>query len=248
MKVPIPKWLRFEVLKRDKFKCQYCGATVTDGAPLHVDHIVPECDGGETSMINLVTACMTCNIGKGTKHLDDDTLVQKQAAEIDRLAQQQEVMDLYLQWRTELVKFRWQLVDSFQEHFGKATGFGIVPEVALHWFIDGFGLDELLAALDICVRQYTVAGKSVAKEEAEKMVMMLPRIAANRRRPDADVKANAAYIVGILRSRLDYLPKCSYRIVDEIMHSGVDFSRAKLIAREVYSWHAFCAAFGVEPK
>ena len=59
--------LRYDVLKRDNFTCQKCGATAKDGAKLHVDHIVPVYKGGKTTMSNLQTLCDRCNIGKGTK-------------------------------------------------------------------------------------------------------------------------------------------------------------------------------------
>ena len=59
--------LRYDVLKRDNFTCQKCGATAKDGAKLHVDHIIPVYKGGKTTMSNLQTLCERCNIGKGTK-------------------------------------------------------------------------------------------------------------------------------------------------------------------------------------
>lgn len=64
-------WLkiRFEVLERDNFRCQYCGTGVKDGIQLHVDHIVPVCEGGTDDMSNLVTACIDCNRGKGGDEL-----------------------------------------------------------------------------------------------------------------------------------------------------------------------------------
>lgn len=60
--------LRYDVLKRDNFTCQKCGATAKDGAKLHVDHIIPIYKGGKTTMSNLQTLCDRCNIGKGTKN------------------------------------------------------------------------------------------------------------------------------------------------------------------------------------
>lgn len=59
--------LRYDVLKRDNFACQKCGATAKDGAKLHVDHIIPVFKGGKTTISNLQTLCDRCNIGKGTK-------------------------------------------------------------------------------------------------------------------------------------------------------------------------------------
>ncbi len=59
--------LRFRVLQRDNFTCRSCGrspATVL-GLVLHIDHIVPWSEGGETLIENLQTLCEACNLGKG---------------------------------------------------------------------------------------------------------------------------------------------------------------------------------------
>lgn len=63
--------IRYNVLKRDNFTCQICGATKKDGAKLHVDHIIPVSKGGKTTMDNLQTLCDRCNIGKSNKTDDD---------------------------------------------------------------------------------------------------------------------------------------------------------------------------------
>lgn len=60
--------LRYEILHRDGFKCQLCGATSKDGyTRLHVDHIVPIAKGGKTEKSNLRTLCDRCNLGKKDK-------------------------------------------------------------------------------------------------------------------------------------------------------------------------------------
>ncbi len=59
--------LRYNVLKRDGFKCRICGATSDDGIKLHVDHIIPVSKGGRTIISNLQTLCERCNIGKSNK-------------------------------------------------------------------------------------------------------------------------------------------------------------------------------------
>ena len=65
---PIPAQLRFKVLQRDGFRCQYCGRTAReDGVVLHADHVVPVVAGGETNEGNLLTACAACNLGKATR-------------------------------------------------------------------------------------------------------------------------------------------------------------------------------------
>lgn len=66
---PIPKSMRFRVLRRDGFKCRYCGAMPPD-VVLHLDHVMPVANGGMNSDDNLVTACLPCNIGKGVMSAD----------------------------------------------------------------------------------------------------------------------------------------------------------------------------------
>lgn len=58
--------LRFKVMRRDNFKCQYCGKSpaTQPGIALNVDHVIPWSEGGETTMENLQTLCAECNLGK----------------------------------------------------------------------------------------------------------------------------------------------------------------------------------------
>lgn len=59
--------LRYDILKRDNFRCQICGSCAKDGVKLHVDHIIPVSKGGQTIVSNLRTLCDRCNIGKSDK-------------------------------------------------------------------------------------------------------------------------------------------------------------------------------------
>lgn len=59
--------LRYDVLRRDGFRCQICGITAKEGAKLHVDHIIPVSKGGKTILSNLRTLCDRCNMGKSAK-------------------------------------------------------------------------------------------------------------------------------------------------------------------------------------
>lgn len=60
--------LRYDILKRDGFRCVLCGASAKDGVKLHVDHIFPVSKGGKTEPDNLRTLCESCNRGKGAKY------------------------------------------------------------------------------------------------------------------------------------------------------------------------------------
>ncbi len=59
---------RKNILRRDGYRCQYCGTTAGN---LTVDHIVPKSRGGNDSWENLVTACVSCNNKKGNRTPDE---------------------------------------------------------------------------------------------------------------------------------------------------------------------------------
>lgn len=65
----LPLKLRLRVLTRDKFRCVLCGRTpaINPGVVLHIDHIVPFSDKGQTVESNLRTLCEQCNWGKGAE-------------------------------------------------------------------------------------------------------------------------------------------------------------------------------------
>lgn len=60
--------MRYDVMKRDGFRCVLCGRGASDGVKLHVDHIVPIARGGKTIKSNLRTLCEDCNLGKKDKY------------------------------------------------------------------------------------------------------------------------------------------------------------------------------------
>jgi hypothetical protein len=62
-----PDRLRLRVLDRDAFRCVLCGRSPATerGVVLHLDHIIPFSDGGQTVFENLRTLCETCNQGRG---------------------------------------------------------------------------------------------------------------------------------------------------------------------------------------
>jgi hypothetical protein len=60
---------RMDILERDKFRCQLCGATAKHGSRLEIDHKIPINKGGSNDPSNLWTLCFTCNRGKRDKLL-----------------------------------------------------------------------------------------------------------------------------------------------------------------------------------
>jgi hypothetical protein len=69
-KVKVLAGVRWQVFKRDNWRCVACGRSAGDDVVLHVDHIIPRSKGGKDEIRNYQTLCDKCNIGKSNK---DDT-------------------------------------------------------------------------------------------------------------------------------------------------------------------------------
>ena len=109
---PISPSLRFDVLEKDNFTCQYCGAkSVDDNVLLEVDHIVPVSKGGDNNIENLVTSCKKCNIGKSTKKLGAKKRLTLRQKEIKELEQRREQQEMYLKSRLNKKKESEPLVN-----------------------------------------------------------------------------------------------------------------------------------------
>lgn len=116
---PIGTKIRFEVFKRDGFFCQYCGAHPPISI-LQVDHIVPVKEGGENDLDNLITACQTCNIGKGARCLSSvpKSLSEKTAEIIEQEKQLKGYYDARLAKLRRLESEAEWISDLFSANFG----------------------------------------------------------------------------------------------------------------------------------
>jgi len=59
------KYNRTNILLRDMFTCQLCGAK-PPASQLTLDHVIPRVHGGKTNWTNIVAACKRCNHDKGS--------------------------------------------------------------------------------------------------------------------------------------------------------------------------------------
>lgn len=89
--------LRFEILRRDGFRCKYCGKAASE-VELVVDHVIPSTLGGPDTPDNLVAACKPCNAGKSSVPLDAEIVADVSAAAV--------------RWRAAIVEARYQLASE----------------------------------------------------------------------------------------------------------------------------------------
>lgn len=136
----ISKRLRYEILRRDGFACQYCGAGAPD-ATLTVDHVTPKALGGTDDPANLLTACEDCNAGKSSSN-PDAPLVE---AADRRAAQWKQAMETVIAQRQAVHSELMQRVKKFGDTWGD-----VPKEVGWRASVERFlaaGLtDEFLAA------------------------------------------------------------------------------------------------------
>jgi 5-methylcytosine-specific restriction endonuclease McrA len=62
----IPKAIRVDVLRRDNYRCVFCGVSAKK-VELQIDHIIPFSQGGRNTIDNLQTLCSACNLGKSNR-------------------------------------------------------------------------------------------------------------------------------------------------------------------------------------
>lgn len=117
---PVSKRLRFEILRRDGFRCHYCGKRGDEsGDGLVVDHVIPVALGGDNEPANLVAACQPCNIGKSSISPDAEQ-VERVAEDALRWADAMQLAALRL--REELFRVD-DLVDAFCEDYNELKPF-----------------------------------------------------------------------------------------------------------------------------
>ncbi|MBN1887231.1 MAG: HNH endonuclease [Thermoflexales bacterium] len=77
-KAYIPAHVRQRVSAQARYRCGYClTSQAVVAIPMHIEHIVPEAAGGESSEDNLWLACPLCNGYKGTQTHALDPLTGK---------------------------------------------------------------------------------------------------------------------------------------------------------------------------
>lgn len=189
-RLTLSKKLRFEIFKRDSFKCGYCGKTAPD-VILHLDHIKPIAKGGDNHPLNLITACHDCNMGKSAVPLDDGTALLKQKAQLDTLQEKREQQEMMFKWHEGLRDMDLgltQKIASFWEE--RCTGFRFSKAglAGIPKWLKQYSIDDILTAMEASISSYIEYNQdgTCTKESWIKAVDMIPRICSVRKAQRTD--------------------------------------------------------------
>lgn len=213
----LSKKVRFEVLKRDKFTCQYCGG-VAPNVLLQIDHIIPVSKGGDDSIMNLITSCQPCNSGKKDIMLSDDTALMKRKIQLDQLQEKREQLELMIEWQRELLTMDETVSDSIFDIWYSLTGFKLDYQdlAKVPVFLKEYSYEELVHAMKIARNQYL--GRKTSSEMFAKVGGILYNIKRQERDPYIGYKK---HIYSIIKERLGY---CNFKTIDDAVDQALNYN------------------------
>lgn len=239
----ISKSVRFEVFKRDKFTCQYCGRSAPE-VVLHVDHIQPVSKDGENDITNLITACAECNLGKGARELSDDAVIQKRKAQLDELQERREQIEMMSEWQSELMSLEDEIVSN-----AATLWFNLVDPYCLNEkglkvlkrLINQYGFNEVVESMKLSADHYLEFesdGKTYDESSVEKTWEYVERIARSRKRVSLRPNLGLAYkLIGRLKYKIDiHNPGEQARRIANCLDRGVYFEVIEELVNHAYSW------------
>lgn len=242
----IGKKTRFEVFKRDSFTCQYCGGKAPD-VILHVDHIDPVANGGGNDIMNLVTACEGCNLGKGARTISDDSEIAKQRSQLEELNTRREQLESMLRWREGLRDLDAQELEAVCDLWESRaypctlTDSGIA---GLKKLARKFGYPTLIEAIDSAADSYIKSKGEDEGAEIDSVNLAFSKLGGvcyfikNPEKMDAD--KDIFYIRGILKNRLSYVnQQMCIKLLRDAVAANVNIDSAKEFAKTVKSWTEF---------
>lgn len=150
---PISKKMRFEVFKRDGFKCAYCGQS-PPSVTLEVDHVDPYSKGGECTLSNYLTACFDCNRGKRDIPLTDK--IPSQLSEnLEAMKEKESQIKEYRKFVEEVRARVASDIDDIANIFATAFEDSFLTEkfkmVSIKRFLDKLPKHEVAEAMKIAV-------------------------------------------------------------------------------------------------
>jgi hypothetical protein len=218
----ISQRIRFEVFKRDSFKCQYCGRSAPE-IILEVDHITPVAKDGDETILNFITSCRECNQGKGPRELSDQSAVQKQRAQLEELNERRLQLEMMLEWRKGLLELEQITADVAIREMESAVSrlYGAyLTDQGIHGvrrWVKTYGLQNVLDS--IAPAESQLRKKKSDVDDFFNLVGGIARIKKqSEKRP---YLRELYYIRGILRKNISYVDEAmAIRLLEQAVLDG----------------------------
>lgn len=112
--------IREDVLARDDYECRFCGMSDEEHQEeykhgLHAHHIIPDAEGGPTSMQNLITVCRSCHQTLEVTHARAVSQLRSEDVEGSAPATDSEGVDWNAVASARSSKRRQQVLEALQE-------------------------------------------------------------------------------------------------------------------------------------
>lgn len=243
MRKSLSKKLRFEVLKRDGFQCQYCGASAPDTL-LQVDHIKPVAEGGTNEILNLITSCQACNSGKGARELSDSAAVTKQVEQMRELNARREQIEMMVKWREAIDESQDALLEHLEAKWLKHTGYKWTEcgkkEIAKLVKKNGFNMvaDAIDTVVDVYVKFNGDEANLKTVDVAFNKLAGVIRVA--KKLTEKPWLKECYYIRGILRNRVYVNERYVMSLLEDAVKAGCDIDDIKQLACCCRNWTEFC--------
>lgn len=236
---PISKKMRFEVFKRDKFTCQYCGRMSPD-VILEVDHIKPVAEGGTNDLINLVTSCKDCNRGKGKIELSDTSAVKVQQNQLKDLSKKSEQLEMLVRWKDELLAADDKKVGIVCDYIESTYGGHVVDsgKAKIRVYLKQYSVEEVISAFDEAYLR--------TRGDYRFTLDLLPKCAYYARHPIAPDVQQILYLRKILFNRLKFVnARQAYALIEQALYErGISFDDIKHLCCSCTNWTDFKTQIG----
>jgi HNH endonuclease len=242
---PLSNRVRFEVFKRDKFTCQYCGRKAPD-VLLQLDHIVAVANGGKNDILNLVTSCFDCNSGKSSKALDDTSAVHVQRQQLEMLEERRAQLEMLIRWQSQLSDFKDATHEDICSVINKRLTGRCLNEQGrgtVRKLLSKYGYETLRPLVSKALDEHLAFGTdgNATEDSVNEVLEYLRRFARVEKASEMNPYAkDTAYACGILRNRLDnWYPSEAGRWIESALSWGATPHEVNTVARSCSSFSNF---------
>jgi hypothetical protein len=202
--------------------------------------------GGANDLLNLITSCEACNLGKGTEQLAENSLIEKQRRQLEQLAEKREQLQMMFEWQQSLAQMSDETVVQLAEYWSvmvrpfQLTAAGIKD---LKRYIRRHGLAAVMEAMHVAVDEY-VEHDSENQPTSDSVNLAWRKVggicSVREAEKDKPYLKKVLYIRGILRNRLSYCNEpLALQLLTSCAQAGIDLDALMAHAKSARNWSSW---------